>query len=89
MRRSTLIIAILAVVALALPACSGFSSVTSGDAAEDAVCVCADGKAGTDVWCADCGVGYVGGKKATSCKGCFSAKTGGDACTACSKSKSY
>ena len=85
MGRFALILAVVAIAAFALPSCSHFSSVHSGDASSDAGCVCADGKAGTDVWCADCGVGYVGGKKATGCKGCFTAKTGGADCKACAK----
>ena len=56
-------------------------------AAVDAkVCSCDAGKAGETTWCEACGKGFVG-KVATKCQGCYQAKTGGEACGACSKSK--
>ena len=82
LRATMVVLALVAVVALAVPGCS-FSFTVKSTPTEDVACVCADGIAGTDVWCADCDVGYIGGKKATTCNGCFSAAIGGPACSAC------
>lgn len=51
---------------------------------EAQACSCAKGKAGESVWCDACGHGYVEGKK-VACKGCYDAKSGGEACTDCVK----
>ena len=48
-------------------------------------CVCAKGKAGETVWCDGCSAGYVKGTK-TKCKGCFTAKSGGEPCKDCAGS---
>ncbi len=48
---------------------------------EEGACeACAKGKAGEDVFCAECKAGYVGGDNVTACAGCFAAKTGGPDC---------
>lgn len=60
--------------------CAG--SKAAAETTEKAACSCKDGKAGGSTWCEACGVGYVKGEKA-ACKGCYAAKTGGDACTSC------
>ena len=60
--------------------CAG--SKAAAETTEKAACSCKDGKAGGTTWCEACGVGYVKGEKA-ACKGCYAAKTGGDACSGC------
>lgn len=82
--KTTLTITWIAVALLLVgaPGCS-FSIGSKTTSVADTDCVCADGQEGSDIWCADCGVGYIGGKKATACNGCFSAAIGGPACSDC------
>jgi len=78
--------AVLLVVGVIGLGTMGCSMLCCPATAKAAACQCADGKGGKDLWCADCNKGYVGGK-AVTCKGCFAAKTGGEACKACAAKK--
>ena len=73
--------ALAGVLAFTLGACT--AETESGDTPEgdtpadtETGCACDSGKAGEDVWCADCGHGFMGGEKVTDCKGCFDVKKG-------------
>lgn len=72
MRSVLLITLALTLVGLSLSGC--------GRETAEAACMCEEGKAGTDVWCEPCLVGYIAGEK-VSCRACFD--NGGATCAAC------
>lgn len=80
------VLPLLLVSAAALGACASDTPSAShgaGTPAAKSPCgACTAGKAGESVWCAECGHGFVGGKK-VACAGCYAAKTGGPACPSC------
>ena len=85
--RGLRIAATLCVTTAALAACAcphQGSAASSADAVHMTTCSCVEGKAGGTAWCDKCGVGFVHGEK-VACKGCYTQKTGGEPCPACTK----